>query len=215
MPFYGCGPSIPSITRARCGTLILSAFFLACAFSITRAQAPAENHGRESAEKASVAEARDRVIRREHGAKKRVQELLRAESDPAARAKLTAALGALPVKDQSPADFDAALADADASVRSTAVTSVGKLSGPEAEARLVKALEDANPGVRMNAAFWLGQTSHRGAAAALGKVLAGDPNPNVRLAAAQALTRLNSAAARRELRRGAADADEQVRRWVK
>lgn len=214
MPFFGCGPTIPSITRARCGTLILSAFFLACAFSITRAQAPAKDQATAS-EAASVTEAHGLVLRRAPGAKARVRALLAGEKDAPARVKLTAALGALPSKDQSPADFDEALADADASVRSTAVTSVGKLSGAAAESRLVKALEDPNPGVRMNAAFWLGQTSHRGAAAALGKALAGDSNANVRLAAAQALTRLNSAAARRELRRGAGDADERVRRWAK
>lgn len=223
MPFSGYA-SFASYTRARSRMPLLAAFWMAFAFvalSYTRAsaasnasvQAPAAPA---KAEPASVAEARTRVIRREPGAKVRVQELLRAEADGAARARLVSVLGALPAKQLSAADFDAALGDADAQVRVAALTSLGKLGGAGVESRLTAALKsDPSAGARMNAAFWLGQAAHRGAAAALGQALATDKDANVRLAAAQALTRLNTSAARRELRRGAADADEGVRRWAK
>lgn len=221
MPFHGCGPSSRS-TRARYGTPTLSALRLACALALSvsytraHAQAPAKAVGRDAAEPASVAEARGLAARRAPGAKARVRELLRGESDAAARARLASVLGALPKKDLAPADFDEALADRDARVRNAALTAMAKLGGAEAESRLTAALgSDPSAGVRMNAAFWLGQPSHRGAAAALGRALGQDKDPNVRVAAAQALTRLDSAAARRELRRGAGDADERVRRWAK
>ena len=100
-------------------------------------------------------------------------------------------------------------------MRAAAVTAVGKLTGADAQARLVRALSDPNAGVRMDAAFWLGQPAFASAAAALGGTLAGDPDIDVRVAAAQALSRLGTAAARLQLRRGAKDADARVRRWAK
>lgn len=220
MPWSGYA-SFASYTRARSRTPLFAAVWMAfalLALAYTRAHAQTSPAPATSgaAEPASVAEARGRVLRGEPGAKKRVQELLQGETDGAARARLVSVLGALPAKRLSAADFDAALGDADAQVRVAALTSLGKLGGAEAESRLIAALKsDPSAGARMNAAFWLGQTAHRGAAAALGQALASDKDANVRLAAAQALARLNTAAARRELRRGASDPDEGVRRWAK
>jgi HEAT repeat protein len=200
--------------RARYRTLIVSAFCMACAVSL-RAQPAAPAEGKAAPEPAAVAEARGLALRHQKGAKTRVQALIRAEGDAAVRARLVSIQAALPAKEQSAADYDAALTDADPGVRLAAVNAVGKLPGREAGTRLVAALADAKPGVRLAAAFWLGQPGHSGAAAALSRVLASDPDANVRLAAAQGLSRMGTRAARRLLRGAASDRDERVRRWAK
>ncbi|MDE2491019.1 MAG: HEAT repeat domain-containing protein [Elusimicrobia bacterium] len=215
MPMSGWGASVFH-ARARYRTLILSAFCMACAVPLRAQAAPAVDASTVApAEPASVAEGHDLVIRRDRGAKARLLALAAQETDPSAKAKLIYLLGNLPVKDLAPADFDAALADPDPGVRLAALLGLGRIPGTAAESRLVKALSDPNPGVRQGAAFWLGQAAHAGAAADLGRALTQDRNSDVRLAAAEALSRLGTTAARRELRRGANDPDPRVRRWAK
>lgn len=195
--------------RTRNSAWIVAMLFLACA-------APLCAQTASTAAPASVEEARGLSIRRASEAKRRTLSLISTEHQSGARAQLTAILGAIPARDLTAADFDGPLADAEASVRLSAVGGLGKLDGAGARTRLERVLGgDPSAGVRMAAAFWLGRPEHARAAATLEVALTRDADPNVRVAAAQALARVGTAGARRGLRRGAGDSDERVRRWAK
>lgn len=191
--------------RTRNGASLIAMLFLACA-------APLWAQTASTAAPASVEEARGLSIRRAPETKRRTLTLISTEREPGARAKLTAILGVIPAKDLAAADFDGPLADAEASVRLSAVGGLGKLDGAGARTRLERVLGgDPSAGVRMAAAFWLGRPEHARAATALEAALTRDSDPNVRVQAAQALRRLKTAAARRILKKGGKDADERVR----
>lgn len=179
--------------------------FLAHAPSYTRAQAPA-----------ALQEAKALAVGRAPQAKRRLLELVKAEREPASRAKLAAIFSALPTKQMAAADFDALLADPEAQVRLSAIAGLGQVEGAAARSRLERVLADEpSAGVRMAAAFWLGRPEHARSAPALEAALTRDADANVRVSAAQALSRIGTSRARRGLRRGTRDADARVRRLAR
>lgn len=109
--------------------------------------------------------------------------------------------------------FESGLQDRDPEVRIAAAEALGKLGGAKAAADLAAALDaEAGAGVRATIAFWLGTFKDAASAAALGRALAADPDPNVRVQAAHSLKRVGTSRAGSELEKGSKDPDERVRR---
>ncbi|MBI3563936.1 MAG: HEAT repeat domain-containing protein [Elusimicrobia bacterium] len=204
MLFSGC--AVPfQYARARCGTLLLAASFLACAFSYTRAQAPAAAD--------PVAALRERIVARDASAKSGVLAAAAAEGVAPRRAALVALLGNLPAGRLTLSDVRPFLADPDAGVRNEAVTVCGRVGGAAA-ARALEGVLRSDPveSVRLNAALWLGGLRDAASAAPLGDALAADADPNVRAAAVHALRRLGGPGARTQLGRAKAEKDRRVRK---
>ena len=214
MPFRGFA-SFASYTRARYRTLIVSAFSMAfAAFAINNTRASAQ--GVDVSTTTRLEKTAASIRARDRKAKANLNALIAAEPDGQERTKLAALLWQLPAQDATVSDYDAALADADARVRLTAVVGLGKRAGAAAAARLEKLLaSDPVSGVREAAAFWLGQPGRESSAPALGAALTQDKDPQVRVQAAQALSRLGTTQALGLLHRGAKDSDERVKKWAR
>lgn len=103
--------------------------------------------------------------------------------------------------------------DHDALVRARAATALGALGNPKAFQVLESALADSHPTVRAQAINSLGQIGGDQSTRALGNLLLyGSANPLARVMAAQSLWRIDTEVARRYLRTGSFDANEQVRK---
>lgn len=104
--------------------------------------------------------------------------------------------------------------DSDPTVRAKAVAALGKFGGTEAAMALSMALMDQDSSVRIQAARALGRVEGDRATPALGGVLTGDPDPQVRREAVRTLATLGTDQARWSLESAALDADQSVRRAV-
>jgi len=108
--------------------------------------------------------------------------------------------------------LESGLQDQNPEVRIAAAEALGKLGGAEAAADLAATLgTEISPGVRASIAFWLGTFKDAVSAAALGQVLASDPDSNVRVQAARSLKQQGTRAARQALKAVKDDRDERVR----
>lgn len=101
--------------------------------------------------------------------------------------------------------------DEEATVRARATAALAAAGGAEAIGALRKALEDDAGIVRVHAVHALSRAERDAAVPLLSKVLAGDPDPQVRLAAAIALGSMPTPDARAALEGAAADANPEVR----
>ena len=106
---------------------------------------------------------------------------------------------------------DIIASDADAAVRHQAVAALGQLKGPEIEEVLTDALADVDTSVRVRAVRGLRGAGTDTAVQSLTEVLAGDPDPQVRLAAVRALTSLPGTVTAQGLEKALSDPDAVVR----
>jgi len=100
--------------------------------------------------------------------------------------------------------------DTDWEVREMAAYSLGQLGGPEAVARLIKAMSDPEPEVHKAAAWALGKVGGPEATARLIEAMA-DPDSSVRYAVAKALGQVGGPQATARLIEAMADSDSGVR----
>jgi hypothetical protein len=107
------------------------------------------------------------------------------------------------------------LQDEEATVRARSTAALAAAGGAEAVAALRKALEDDAGVVRVHAVGALSRVERRAAIPVLSRVLAGDPDPQVRLAAARALSSMPTPDARAALEGAATDANADVRHEVR
>lgn len=214
MTVFGC--AVPSFhyARARCGTLPLAAFFLACA-GASFAAAPVVDVSSATRLERVMASIRARDPREAAP----LAESFASEPRPEIRAwvlrgavRLDPRAGAILAK--------TALSDPDPVVRLSAVQALGETVGAAAVPALGAALvSETAVGVRQAIVFWLGGSSSGDAVAVVAKALASDPDPNVRAEAAQALDLLGRSvrgsarsSARQALKKARQDPDERVRR---
>jgi len=106
---------------------------------------------------------------------------------------------------------DIIASEEDAAVRHRAVAALGQLQGPAIEDVLTGALADVDASVRVRAIRGLRGSGTETAVQSLSGVLAGDPDPQVRLAALRALTSLPGATTAQGLAKALSDPDARVR----
>ena len=208
MPFLGCAPSA-SYTRARYGTLIVSAFCMACAaFAfVPRAGAQSVDVSSTTRLESVMASIRARDPKAASGLAVRFD----AETQPGIRAWLVRGVAALD-SPHGAALARKALQDASPLVRMAAAEALAGVDGAKAVADLSAALAgEKNAGVRNNIVFWLGSIKSPASAAALQAALAGDSDSNVRVQAARALQRHGTRSARQAVKNAKNDSDARVR----
>lgn len=189
--------------------LTLSAFYLACALFAGAGAAAAQGVDVSSATRLDSVMASIRA--RDPKAVPDLAARFAAEPVASIRAWIVRAAGRLDAKGGL-ALFESGLQDQSPEVRIAAAEALGKLGGPRAAADLAAALgAETNSGVRASIAFWLGTFKDAASAAALGQALAADPDPNVRVQAAQSLKQHGTRAARQALKAAKGDKDERVR----
>lgn len=194
--------------RARRGTPILSALFLACAV-LASAQAAPDAATDDPAPRVEAVQAAVRA--KNAAAAPALAAGFAAEPSPAVRAALVRGVAALdPVRGAALAK--AALTDPLPVVRLAAAEALALSSGAAAVPDLVAALAaETNAGVRHTIVFWLGSFKTPAARAALAQALGNDADPNVRVQAARALQRHGTPAAKNALKGAQTDSDPRVR----
>lgn len=208
MSFNGCASS-DSYTRARYGTLIVSAFRMACALIALSGAAAAQGVDVSSGTRLESVMASIRARDQKAGADFAAR--FDAEPEPGIRAWIVRGEGVLKAP-QGPALFKKALGDSSALVRLAAAEAMAQVQGAAAAGDLAAALaSEANAGVRHAIVFWLGTMKVPAAEAALSGALSGDADANVRVEAARALKRHGTRGARRALKAAKGDRDERVR----
>ncbi len=108
--------------------------------------------------------------------------------------------------------LESALQDASVQVREAAIVALGESKNASAAKDLAALLPtEPDSGARITIAFWLGFLGGSQATAALSQSLAQDKDANVRLQAAQSLSKINTFASRSALKQAAKDTDSRVR----
>ncbi len=206
-----------SKTPATRATAVAAVFAAAAAFAAIASAAPAAwDLSLSSAARAGLA--REAIRSEDIGFAGAIVSGFAAEPEPGVRAWMVRAAARLRPPGLQPF-LTRALGDPSPEVRQSAAAALGRLGGAAALSSLAAALgAEADSGVRLTIAFWLGfgpGPGGSGAVAALSSVLASDRDPNVRLQAAQSLARLaglGSGPARSALKLGLKDSDPRVRR---
>jgi HEAT repeat protein len=208
MPFYGCAPSGLSLARARYRTLIVSAFYMACALLSCVGRAAAQSVAASSGTRLEAVMASIRA--RDPQAVPALTAQFAGEPQPSIRAWIVRGVAALGAP-QGPALFQSALQDSSPLVRMAAVEALAKSSGAGAVPDLTALLAaENNAGVRHAAAAALGSIKTPASAAALQQALGEDADPNVRIQAARSLRR-HGAAGKRAAKGARNDQDPRVR----
>ena len=203
----GRGPLV--FARARYGTLILSAFCMACALFAFAPAAAAQGVDVSSTTRLEGVLASIRA--RDPKAAPGLIVQFAVEPEPGIRAWILRAVAALKAP-QGPALFQTGLRDGSPLVRMAAVEVLAGAQGAAAVPDLAAALAgEANAGVRNTIVFWLGTIKTPASTAALRQALSADADPNVRVEAARSLKQQGTGSARQALRAARGDSDARVR----